>query len=72
MALGAGASMNVTIPAGVAPGTMFNVQVPITPVAPVSADGKTVANPLSAPGPQVSGEPLLQQLGGIHIEQVIA
>jgi hypothetical protein len=40
-----GQSLGVQIPDGVAPGTMFQVQVPIMPQAP----GFPVLNPLTAP-----------------------
>ena len=65
-----GQTMNIAVPAGVAPGTMFSVQVPVTPAAPVTA---TTANPLAG-GADSSGpgsDTILPQLNGLEIQQVL-
>ena len=59
-----GQSLTVTVPEGVQPGAMFQVQVPAAP-------GATVANPLAGAESPAAGSALLDSLAGLSIQQVI-
>mgnify|MGYP003335626999 CR=1 FL=1 len=60
-----GQMLSITVPPGVEPGTMFQVQVPIMPQAP-----GPVINPMNAPESAFDGS-VLAQMGGMHINQVV-